>query len=112
MPNLRMANNAELKNVVKAIADAASLGGEVSKGFSFDEIAKGYALSQEAKQVFNEKAILLPEWEGMDDEARADLVAFANANVKIPESMDAEKYVKLILASAVALSAVVAPWLS
>lgn len=108
----RTANTDELKALIKALGDTAHLVAEVSKGFSFSEIADGYALSQEAQALFKQANLLLPTWEQMDDAARADLVAFANANIKLPENVQVEGYVKKVLASAIALSAVVAPWLS
>lgn len=110
--NVRMANNAELKMVVKALGDAANLVSELVKGFSFSEISEGYALSQEVKEIMKNPTILLPEWEKLDDEARNDLKAYAAANVKIPANMSVEGYLEKVLASAIALSAVVAPWLA
>lgn len=109
--DLRAANNAELKAVVKMAGDAASLISELAKGFSFDEITKGYALSQEIQPLLKEASVFIPEWEKLDDAARADLVQYVKDNLKVPANVAVEAYAQKVLASAIALSAVVAPWL-
>lgn len=112
MSDLRMANDAELKLAVKFISDSALFMSDVSKGFSLSELSEGYAATEDAIALFSSAKILFPEWTSMDDTARADLVAFAQANVKVPANVSIEAYVQKALASAIALSAVVAPWVA
>lgn len=108
-PSLRMTNNAELKHIVKGLGDLAAI---VADGITVSDIWAGYKVSAELEEVLKNKALLFPEWTKLDDEARADLVKYAQENVKIPANMKVEDYLEKILASAIALSAVVAPWLA
>lgn len=109
--DVRMANNAELKLVLKMAGDTAVLVSDVMKGLSLAELSEGYAVVQDVQPLLKDASLLLPEWEKLDDAARADLVAYAQANLKIPANLSVEAYVQKALASAIALSAVVAPWL-
>ncbi len=104
-PVLRAANDAELKTLVKGIADVMTLLSSVSSGFSFAEVAQLIHVGEDIPAIVKDVNVLIPEYKALDDAARADLVAYVNANVVFPVSKNVEQLVQKSLDVAIALSA-------
>jgi hypothetical protein len=100
----RMANDAELKEVIKAIADSELLVSEVVSGFSFSEITQLISVLFDLPPIVQNGAIEWPEFKDLDDAARADLIAYVQAECKFPDSVSAEQWVQKVLQAIILVS--------
>ena len=101
------ATDQDLKNVVKLISDAATLGSSLSGGFSFAEIAEIVTVGQDVQSVFANPSVIWPEYEQLTQAQIADLTAYIQANVTIPSSASIQSVLQAILSAAAAFSQVV-----
>lgn len=107
-----MANDAELKEVLKAIADTELLISQVvSSGFTFSEIGQLITVAQDFPPVIRDGSVMLPEWISLDDDARTDLMNFIGQNEKFPANVTIEQYTQKLLTAAILLSKIVALFL-
>ena len=108
MKPMRMANDAELKDVVKAIGDSAMLISDAVHGFKFSEISEFVGVIGDIRLLLKDGPVLFPEFKALDEAARADLVAYVVANVKFPASQPVEDFLDKALLVAISVSALFA----
>lgn len=102
-----MQPNADLKDVIKGIADAEVLVSDVSKGLSLKELNEIMAVAQDIPVIAADGgAALLAQYMGMDDAARADLDAYAASVLSFPADANVDGIVKKVILAGVAASAV------
>jgi hypothetical protein len=97
----RIANDQELKDLVKTISDSEALVSELTQGFSFSELSSLVALAGDLPMLSSDGPLLVPEWEALDDAARNDLVQYVQATCKYPSNIAIESYVQKVLSAAV-----------
>lgn len=106
MSDKRLVNDSELKDVVKAIGDTELLISEITQGFSFAEVGQLVAVAQDLPKVLKDASVLFPEFSALDDDARADLIAFVQVNCKFPSNLTIEAWVQKVLQAAILLSSI------
>lgn len=95
-----------LKDLITAVADLVTFLVNVSHGFALKEIWEGIGLLIDVKSIKGEIPEIVAQYKGLDDEARAELIAYIRASVVLPENSNVELIVEKLLEVAVALSTV------
>lgn len=104
--NVRMANDVELKLIVKVIADGLLLGSQLTKGLSIEEVNTLVASAKDVGALLAMPiGMVIPEFLALDEAARADLIAYVGENVKFPANVIVEAVVQKALDVAIAISA-------
>jgi len=104
--NKRMANDAELKQLIDLIGGVAMLANDVVSKSYFSAFGDLLRVGNEASAVLKDGSVLVPEWTQLDDAARTDLEAYIAANVQFPASVTVQMVGDAILTAAVELSKV------
>lgn len=100
----KLASTQEIQEVIKAIADTELLVSEITVGFSFSEITQLVAVIDDVPKVIADASLVIPQWEGLDDAGRAELVAYVQQNCKYPTNVTVEGFTQKVLEAAVLLS--------
>lgn len=100
----RMADDAEIKEVLKAIGDGELLASEASQGFSFSEIVGLIKVGLDLPPVVRDISVMWPEFKALDDAARADLVSYVQANCAFPANANVNDWVQKALEGVIWLS--------
>lgn len=103
---LEMANNADLKLVVKVVADGMLLASQVGGGLSLAELNTLIQTGKDVSAMLANPAVLWPEFKALDSAAQADLVAYINANIQFPQNVAVEVFAQKLLDVIVSLSSV------
>jgi hypothetical protein len=102
----RMANDTELKALVKAIGDTEVLVSEIVGGFTFAELTQLVAVATDLPSIVSSASLDFPEWSALDSASQADLVAYVQANCKYPSNMNIEVWVQKVLNAIILLSSI------
>lgn len=104
MPTPTMANDTDIKKLISFVADSEALAAELLTGFSFQEVVDLIRVATEVKSDIGSPDVYIPEWEALDDAARADLIAYVTTAIKYPANVQVEVWTQKLLQAAVLLS--------
>lgn len=101
---MRAASVSELKDLIKLIADSEMLVAKLMDGLSFDDIGQLMIVAQDLPAALKDSSLMIPEFISLDDAARADLLAYVQANCKFPGNLSIEDSVQKVLKLLIMLS--------
>jgi hypothetical protein len=101
-----LTNDQEIKDELKLVGDLVALLAQITQGFSFAEFGQVVRLWGDIAPAIKDLALVFPEYAHLDDDARADLVAWVSANVSVPASATAQDYTQKVMDLIIAASKV------
>jgi hypothetical protein len=105
MGKLAQTDVSAITEVLQLVSDGVGLGSAVAAGGpSFLDVGALVKVLQDLGPAWADKAKLLPEFLSLQDDDRATLEAWVNANITIPASSTATQVLQLLLDYAIASS--------
>jgi hypothetical protein len=93
-----MANDAQLKEAVTAVASVMNLISDVASGAGLlKEGMDGLAVLRSISPVIKDASLMFPEYKAMDDAARADMDAFVASTVTYAANMQIQQVSQMVL---------------
>jgi hypothetical protein len=96
-----------LKDLIKTAGDAGLLLSDLTKGFKLAEIGEGLTVGQDLQALLSEAPNLLIQYKGLDDAARADLVAEVAKDITFPANVTVQQWIERVLDFAISLSSLI-----
>lgn len=93
-----------VKDVVKAVAAVVGLLSNLTDGVSLKDILGIISVAKEVSVPLQEAALVAEQFLGLDDAARADVIAAIEAEVLFPANANVQEGIQAALEAAVSLS--------
>lgn len=101
------ANTEALKEALLLVGDLVTTGVDLTDGFQLSDLGDLIKDGKDLPAVIKDASLIVPEYLALDDAAKADLLAWLPANVKVPGHVNVEMFLQTALTVVVQLQGLV-----